>query len=37
VIDEQGWTWVGLGELAALPMPEANGPIVAALRWRLAD
>jgi len=30
-----GFTWVGLDELSALPMPEANRPIVQALRWRV--
>jgi mutator protein MutT len=32
-----GWTWVGIDELAALPMPAANRPIVQALRWRLTS
>ncbi len=33
----RAWSWVALSDLASLRMPEANGPIVHALRWRLAS
>lgn len=36
-LNDAGWTWVGLDELDRLPMPDANGPILKALRWRLAS
>ena len=31
------WAWVACGDLASLPMPEANEPILRALCWRLGS
>ena len=32
---EREWRWVGLSELLELELPDANVPIVRALRWRI--
>lgn len=34
---EGAWSWVGLSDLEALPMPEANRALLRALRWRLGS
>jgi 8-oxo-dGTP diphosphatase len=31
-----GWVWLGIGELRGDEVPQANLPILRALRWRLA-
>jgi 8-oxo-dGTP diphosphatase len=32
---EREWKWAGLSELLELELPDANVPIVRALRWRI--
>jgi hypothetical protein len=31
------WAWKSLAELGKLEMPEANRPMINALRWRMAE